>query len=705
MVHDCHRNNPWSACMCRNYRHDGQEHVQGLQVPQDDGNTQRQVVPDVADGLRFERSEALKNFVLDRIELRNFKGARSLDVDLGVRTEISGANASGKTTVFDSFCWVLFGKDSSGSEKFEIRTLDKDGKPVDNTEILVSATISNGTEQHIFTKTQKQKWVKKRGSTAPTFQGNINSYEVDGYPMSETDYKKAVAGMVSEDIFKLITNPQAFPNMPWKEQRKILVSLFGDMTNESIATELGGYEPIMADLKVAKSTDDIQKKYSKALSTLKKQLEEIPIRIDTLNSQITDADAEALQAKRAELTEKVSALRDAQAADDTAEKRRKLLEERIELQRKANEIQKKGEEAQYEKRRKEAEKSLELGRQVTDLDRTAADKRREIHSMTLKAQAEEDSVNRLKDSWRSEKAAKSDFDKPAEICPTCGQRLTEKQIADNMKRYNDKLTEWQKKHDTKLKQITYDGKQASANVKKYREEIKALQGELTATEAELKRAERAYASAKKKVSEIPAEWAPTKTYLAMVEKINSKTEEIEALKSAQPDNQDSEREISELLEAIRQVDVEIGKAQMNEEHKAQIAELTEQQKAVAQRIADTERIVDMVQDFVRKKMELIGSKVNGLFNGVNFKLFDVQINGGIKEVCECTVNGVPYGSLNNGHRIVAGLEIIRALQQVYGVKAPIFIDNAEAINDFNIPKLDSQMILLKVTDDDKLTVK
>lgn len=647
----------------------------------------------------------MKNFVLDRIELRNFKGARSLDIDLGVRTEISGANASGKTTVFDSFCWVLFGKDSSGSEKFEIRTLDKDGKPVDNTEILVSATISNGTEQHIFTKTQKQKWVKKRGSTAPTFQGNINSYEVDGYPMSETDYKKAVAGMVSEDIFKLITNPQAFPNMPWKEQRKILVSLFGDMTNESIATELGGYEPIMADLRVAKSTDDIQKKYSKTLSTLKRQLEEIPIRIDTLNSQITDADVEALQAKRKELTEKVSTLRDAQAADDTADKRRKLLEERIELQRKANEIQKKGEEAQYEKRRKEAEKSLELGRQVTGLDRTAADKRREIHSMTLKAQAEEDSVNRLKDSWRSEKTAKPDFDKPAEICPTCGQRLTEKQIADNMKRYNAKLAAWQEKHDAKLKQITYDGKQASANVKQYREEIKALQGELTATEVELKKTEKLYASAKKKVSEIPAEWTPTKTYLALVEKIKSKTEEIEALKSAQPDNQDSERKISELLETIRQVDVEIGKAQMNEEYKTQIAELTEQQKAVAQKIANTEMIVDMVQDFVRRKMELIGSKVNGLFNGVNFRLFDVQINGGIKEVCECTVNGVPYGSLNNGHRIVAGLEIIRALQKVYGVKAPIFIDNAEAVNDFNLPAMDNQMILLKVTDDDKLTVK
>ena len=647
----------------------------------------------------------MKNITLDRTEIRNFKGQKSLDIDFKPLTIIEGPNASGKTTIFDSFCWAQYGKDSSGSEKFEIRTLDEDGKPIDNTEILVSNHITVDGETHIFTKSQKQKWVKKRGSTAPTFQGNINSYEVDGYPMSETDYKKAVAGMVSEDIFKLITNPQAFPNMPWKEQRKILVSLFGDMTNESIATEIGGYEPIMADLRVAKSTDDIQKKYSKQLSLQKKQLEEIPIRIDTLNSQITDADAEALQAKREELTEQVNALRNTQTADDTAEKRRKLLEERIELQRKANEIQKKGEEAQYEKRRKEAEKSLELGRQVTDLDRTAADKRREIHSMTLKAQAEEDSVNRLKDSWRSEKAAKPDFDKPAEICPTCGQRLTEKQIAENMKRFNDRMAAWQEKHDAKIKQITYDGKQASANVKKYREEIKALQNELTATEAELKKTEKLYGSAKKKVGEIPAEWTPTKTYLALIDKIKCKTEEIEALKSAQPDNQDSERQISELLEAIRQVDVEIGKAQMNEEYKAQIAELTEEQKAVAQRIANTEMIVDMVQDFVRKKMELIGSKVNGLFNGVNFKLFDVQINGGIKEVCECTVNGVPYGSLNNGHRIVAGLEIIRALQQVYGVKAPIFIDNAEAINDFNIPAMDNQMILLKVTDDDKLTVK
>ena len=202
----------------------------------------------------------MKNITLDRTEIRNFKGQKSLDIDFKPLTIIEGPNASGKTSIFDAFCWAQYGKDSSGSEKFEIRTLDENGKPIDNTEILVSNHITVDGEIHIFTKSQKQKWVKKRGSTAPTFQGNINSYEVDGYPMSETDYKKAVAGMVSEDIFKLITNPQAFPNMPWKEQRKILVSLFGDMTNESIATELGGYEPIMADLRVAKSTDDIQKK-------------------------------------------------------------------------------------------------------------------------------------------------------------------------------------------------------------------------------------------------------------------------------------------------------------------------------------------------------------------------------------------------------------------------------------------------------------
>ena len=86
-------------------------------------------------------------------------------------------------------------------------------------------------------------------------------------------------------------------------------------------------------------------------------------------------------------------------------------------------------------------------------------------------------------------------------------------------------------------------------------------------------------------------------------------------------------------------------------------------------------------------------------------MFSDQINGGLKETCECTVNGVPYSSLNNGHRIIAGLDIIRSLSELYGVSAPVFADNSESINKYNFPDMDTQIIHLIVTDDKELTVE
>ena len=66
---------------------------------------------------------------------------------------------------------------------------------------------------------------------------------------------------------------------------------------------------------------------------------------------------------------------------------------------------------------------------------------------------------------------------------------------------------------------------------------------------------------------------------------------------------------------------------------------------------------------------------------------------------------MPYSTLNIGHRIVAGLDIIRSLSELYGVIVPIFVDNAESLNDFNVPDMDAQLILLSVSADKQLKVE
>lgn len=85
--------------------------------------------------------------------------------------------------------------------------------------------------------------------------------------------------------------------------------------------------------------------------------------------------------------------------------------------------------------------------------------------------------------------------------------------------------------------------------------------------------------------------------------------------------------------------------------------------------------------FSKAKVEAVENRINGLFSLVRFKMFEQQINGGEVETCEATVNGVPYSDLNNAMKINAGLDIINAICKSEGVTAPIFIDNAESVNE------------------------
>jgi hypothetical protein len=67
------------------------------------------------------------------------------------------------------------------------------------------------------------------------------------------------------------------------------------------------------------------------------------------------------------------------------------------------------------------------------------------------------------------------------------------------------------------------------------------------------------------------------------------------------------------------------------------------------------------------------------------------------------VSGVPYPTANTSGQILAGLDIIRALQKFHGVHLPLFCDNAESVNEY--PEMENQMIFLRVTDDKTLTIK
>jgi len=666
----------------------------------------------------------MKRITLLSMDIQNFKGCTGRTIDFTDKTKICGANATGKTTIFDAFTFLLFNRDSLGSSDFDIRPLDADGKMIDNIEISVKARISVDDEEFELKKVQKQKWVKKRGTDSREFQGNINEFEINGYPKSQKEFKEFISEIVDEDVFNLITNPTAFNALAWKKQREILMKFVESFSDVQIAESFGDkYTKLIPELKMA-STDDILKKHTKAKNVLNKKMVEIPARIDEVSKQLVIADVPTLEvekaAKEAELSKVEEELSGGNSKINEINDRREQI---MNLKFHLSEIQNKANQKLLDDSssiREEVAKKREI---TENLQRELSELRSSGRTVQAEYQSHENDVKRLLDDWKVEKAKTfpefvplEPLSESATVCPTCGQELPEdvkkKNIADYESRkkaheddYKKRKAEFEAEHGKKLADITKAGSEAAKLRDEAKEKLETFGRSARTYEQKIEEAKRAYGEEKSKLDKIPkvADISNDAEYKATNEKISALEKEIAELSSVVSDNAELEAKKSILKDEIAEIAGKILAAD-NSKVKERIAELEAEQKEVGQKIANQEMMIDLVEDFIRTKMNMISEKINKMFKIVSFKMFAEQINGGIKETCECTVNGVPLSSLNNGHRIVAGLDIIHSLSNLYGVSCPIFVDNAESINDFNVPEMDAQMIYLTVTDDKELKV-
>lgn len=667
----------------------------------------------------------MKQIKLLSMHIQNFKGCKDRKIEFGDKTRIFGANATGKTTVFDSFTWLLFGKDSLGSTDFDVRPLDADGKMINSIEISVEAKISVDSDEYELKKVQKQKWVKKHGTDTRVFQGNVNEFEINGYPKSQKDFKDFISGIIDEDVFNMITNPNAFNALAWKKQREILMKFVGSFSDVEIAEGLDEkYAKLIPELKIA-STEDILKKYTKAKTALNKDMVEIPARIDEISKQLVIADVGALEVEK---TAKEVALQKVEdeisGGAGKLEEINKKREEILNLKFHISEIQNEENQKLFDKSKIVRDNLNARDRELSNVKREIGNLSDEIKAVHNMYEVQEREKDRLLVELRSEKAKTfpefvplDPLPKSATVCPTCGRELAEdvkKKILDDYEssvelhqnKYSEDKAKFEETRAKKLEQIEKDGKEAAASRDKLKANEAELHKKMDELNIQLADTQKKYDDAKAELDKFPtkADISENAEYKATNEKISTLEKEIEEMSAESTGKTELEAKKAVLKDEIAEIAGKIVAAD-NSKVKERIAELEAEQKEVGQKIAEQEQMIDLVEDFIRAKMNMISEKINEMFKIVSFKLFDVQINGGIKETCECTVNGVPLSSLNNGHRIVAGLDIIHSLSNLYEVSCPIFVDNAESINDFNVPKMDAQMVYLMVTDDKELKVE
>lgn len=679
---------------------------------------------------------------LKSLHLENFKGVKELDVVFGNKAKIKGQNAVGKTTVFDAFTWLLFNKNSAGEEKFNLRPLDADGNPIHNVEIKVVAVLEVDGKEVELAKVQKEKWVKKRGADTSELQGNVNSFEIDGYPKSEADYKAYISGLVNEDLFKMLTNPQYFSSMKWKEQRDILMKFVSDISDVELAQELNivdgedkhTYDSLIPELEKAPSTDDIQKKFSKALSEWKKKQAEIPVRIDELSKSLVQIDTAEQELAKADLERRIAELdgKIANAGSAVGD----LMSEEMQLQFDMSGIMQTMN-RELSSKRGDIEAALcGCTNELSHFKATIPLKEKAIADNKYAIETAEKKRSELGAEYNAEKAKVFDktpylfheeewqFDENSTICKSCGQVLPADKIeqikadfearkakakADVKKRLEDAEGNFVVQHNSNLEEIKAKGFEQKHLIEDFTAKNEALQAEIETLKKQEHEAIAKQNELSKQLEELPteADYSQNAEYVKLTARHDVVLAEIAKADSLGHDELmfQFEEEKKELLSELDSVKAEIAKASKNVEIEERIGELEAEQKEVGQKVADQEKMLYLLESFIRAKMMKISDSINQHFKTVNFKLFDMQLNGGMKECCECTVNGVPYSTLNSGHRIIAGLDIIRSLSELYSVTASIFIDNAESLNEFNVPDMDAQMILLAVSDDKELKVE
>ncbi|HBB28480.1 MAG TPA: recombinase RecF [Clostridiales bacterium] len=669
---------------------------------------------------------------LKTMDLQNFKGIKKLHIDFSHNTDIYGANATGKTTLFDAFTWLLFDKDSSNKKDFNIKTLDKSGEAYHGLEHSVSATLIVDGRPIDLKKTLTEKWVKQRGSVDRTFQGHETVYIVNEVPVKKTEYEGKITSIIDENVFKLITNPLYFNTaLKWQDRRAVLLKIVGDISDLDVINskeELAKLATLMQD----RTLDEVRAMLKSKKSKINEELKTIPIRIDELSNSLptldTDIDYIGLEQEKNDLNIILQNLENDLAdhrklaqsiIDNFKSKQTDINNKRTQLSKLENDITKNALTELSNLRTTRYEASNELSNHNNFIDRT----RREMDEAIVDSYDLDEKITALRTEY-SEEVKKnyednSVFESPNReefICPTCKQQLQvndiNMKIAEMEENFNNekqrKIDQFNTNKKSKLDSINRKGKSYKETKEKLDAKILELDGQIQQRLVTVRDLEEKIKRLDVKIEE-EAQRTKNIDFNTSVEYVNLKNtiaelensfKKVDVDEDAQQDLINKKRNTVARIEEINTI---INNKTVIENTNKRIEELEARQVVLADELTQLEGDEYLTETFIRTKVDMLESKINSKFKTVNFKMFFEQINGALVECCDTMIKGVPYSDANNAAKINSGIDIINTLTEFYQVSAPIFADNAESVN--QLLDTDSQVIRLIVSEDTQLRVE
>lgn len=639
---------------------------------------------------------------ISNLKLKNFKGIKNLEINFeGKNANIYGKNATGKTTVFDAFKWLFFDKDSSDRKDFNIKTLDENNKPIHFLEHEVEAILLIDGVDMTFKKMLKEKWVTKRGETQQEFSGHETSYWIDEVPVKKKDYEEKINSLVPESLFKLITDPLYFnKQLKWQERREILTNISGNqITDEEILNANEEFKTLQQNLN-GRSIEDYNKVVTSKIKDLNKEKEKIPIRIDELtNTLITEHDINYEELEKEKANCKVEIQKIDAEMTDIQTRAKENMKKADQLAAAKNELNTLKLKLETEHSKQQSEATIKLESEKAILESRKRNLAAELEERKQKVENAESSKQELYKKWDELLNTKLEFDPNSFICPTCKREYPAEKKEELKGAFINNFNEHK---ESEKQRINKEGQALNSVIEENRNKIEEIQETIQKTEKEL-------LDINTKLEENAKEQSNIGPFdVTKLPQYQEKIKQVEELQTAiskivQSDTTEISNKKAKLVDQINEIDKKLNERDTQEKTKARIEELEAEEESISQKVQELEAQQYQIEEFTKTKVELLENAINSNFEIVRFRLFDTQINGGLVECCDTLVNGVPYADVNNAHKILAGLDIIKTLSRFYNTSAPIFIDNRESIN--SLHTISAQIISLIVTTDFQLRIE
>lgn len=672
----------------------------------------------------------MKEIVIERMTLTNFRGIKQLTVDLGERlVEISGANATGKSTLLNAYLWCLWGIDQEGRKDFNLKPLDQEGNSTDKVDVSVELTLLGVEEKPVtLRRTLRENWVKPNGETEEVYKGNTTIYEIDDVPTKMSEYNSYIAAILPEGtpdgLMQLLSTPDGIPTMDWKALRKLLLDTTGGVDETELIASREEYKELMRE--VGDTTlERAETQWKATKSKLTKELKEYQPRIDqTAAMKPAPQDWTEIEGRIAELDKDLGTYSE-QEAKATEIANAAYLEENLSQQRLtqiAADIARLEAERERAKNRTKIDAEYKVEelkvRSRNTLLREGAAKRAleraegDITDLRKRIETEERRAEELREDWRKLKREEYPADKTT--CPTCGQPLPQDELGKRMLAY-------EAKKQADLSKISADGRAKNEEIELLKRKLDSLIVEkearheaLMEVSAEVEQArtavERAQYEADETDSENPRDTAEADAITDKIQALRDEEAEIKERLNAKLSEKEEETNLAKVKQkqvaAMAERDElkrRLSDRETIKRYDEEIKRLEELAKKKGQEMADVERWLSLTQSYRMSYIRRLEESINDLFSGgITFRMYDFTLEGNPVETCTPLVDGTPYQTVNTARRINAGIEIASAISRAHDISIPIWVDGAESVNE--VQPASGQEIILRVSDSPELMI-